>query len=134
VFLAVILAVSTAEFGGDGWESNPPRTPHSAPQNGFEDRGPAVEWRAVPSAAVQPLEHRSSEIVRPHPPRSADLAVILAVVDRADVPPSKPSTVHESGQPKRRFNPFNGLWPYRIVIQCEVGRWRTHRSTRGSCG
>jgi hypothetical protein len=29
----------TAEFGGDGWESNPPRTPQQRPANGFEDRG-----------------------------------------------------------------------------------------------
>src|SRR6266566_5565300 len=25
--------------GGDGWESNPPRTPQQRPANGFEDRG-----------------------------------------------------------------------------------------------
>src|SRR6266478_2760218 len=25
--------------GGDGWESNPPRTPPQRPANGFEDRG-----------------------------------------------------------------------------------------------
>src|SRR5439155_4616440 len=25
--------------GGDGWESNPPRTPHQRPADGFEDRG-----------------------------------------------------------------------------------------------
>src|SRR5438270_123283 len=30
--VAVILAVNRTGFGGDGWESNPPRTPHSAPQ------------------------------------------------------------------------------------------------------
>src|SRR5436305_120368 len=37
--VAVILAVSNAESGGDGWESNPPRTPQQRPADGFEDRG-----------------------------------------------------------------------------------------------
>src|ERR1700675_859119 len=37
--VAVILAVTTTEIGGDGWESNPPRTPQQRPANGFEDRG-----------------------------------------------------------------------------------------------
>ncbi len=37
--VAVNLAVIDAEFGGDGWESNPPRTPQQRPANGFEDRG-----------------------------------------------------------------------------------------------
>ena len=27
------------KFGGDGWESNPPRTPQQRPADGFEDRG-----------------------------------------------------------------------------------------------
>jgi hypothetical protein len=36
---AVSLAVITAKFGGDGWESNPPRTPQQRPADGFEDRG-----------------------------------------------------------------------------------------------
>src|ERR1700674_2563081 len=34
-----MLAVTVAEIGGDGWESNPPRTPQQRPANGFEDRG-----------------------------------------------------------------------------------------------
>src|SRR6266849_2401257 len=34
-----MLAVITAKTGGDGWESNPPRTPQQRPANGFEDRG-----------------------------------------------------------------------------------------------
>jgi hypothetical protein len=33
------LAVTNADVGGDGWESNPPRTPQQRPANGFEDRG-----------------------------------------------------------------------------------------------
>jgi hypothetical protein len=33
------LAVTNARFGGDGWESNPPRTPQQRPADGFEDRG-----------------------------------------------------------------------------------------------
>ena len=37
--MAVILAVTTAKTGGDGWESNPPRTPQQRPADGFEDRG-----------------------------------------------------------------------------------------------
>ena len=37
--VAVILAVIATEIGGDGWESNPPRTPQQRPANGFEDRG-----------------------------------------------------------------------------------------------
>ena len=37
--VAVILAVITSKAGGDGWESNPPRTPQQRPANGFEDRG-----------------------------------------------------------------------------------------------
>ena len=37
--VAVMLAVIDAKFGGDGWESNPPRTPQQRPANGFEDRG-----------------------------------------------------------------------------------------------
>src|SRR5438445_8541044 len=37
--LAVMLAVTAAGFGGDGWESYPPRTPQQRPANGFEDRG-----------------------------------------------------------------------------------------------
>src|SRR5438270_10624931 len=37
--VAVVLAVTTADLGGDGWESNPPRTPQQRPADGFEDRG-----------------------------------------------------------------------------------------------
>src|SRR5438876_4490040 len=37
--VAVILAVIARETGGDGWESNPPRTPQQRPADGFEDRG-----------------------------------------------------------------------------------------------
>jgi hypothetical protein len=33
------MAVRGVEIGGDGWESNPPRTPQQRPANGFEDRG-----------------------------------------------------------------------------------------------
>ncbi len=36
----VNLAVTMLRGGGDGWESNPPRTPQQRPANGFEDRGP----------------------------------------------------------------------------------------------
>ncbi len=37
--VAVNLAVTTTEFGGDGWESNPPRTLHSAPQTVLKTLG-----------------------------------------------------------------------------------------------
>src|SRR5260221_13739329 len=40
--VAVILAVTATKSGGDGWESNPPRTPQQRPANGFEDRGTSV--------------------------------------------------------------------------------------------
>jgi hypothetical protein len=33
------VAVIPPTNGGDGWESNPPRTRHRRPANGFEDRG-----------------------------------------------------------------------------------------------
>jgi hypothetical protein len=50
--VAVILAVTTAESGGDGWESSPPRTPQQRPANGFEDRGPGVRHRPSVFAVV----------------------------------------------------------------------------------
>src|SRR4029077_1012629 len=34
-----LFAVIAGETGGDGWESNPPRTPQQRPADGFEDRG-----------------------------------------------------------------------------------------------
>jgi hypothetical protein len=37
--VAVILAVITTKTGGDGWESNPPKTPQQRLSDGFEDRG-----------------------------------------------------------------------------------------------
>jgi hypothetical protein len=43
--LAVILAVIAPKIGGDGWESNPPRTPQQRPANGFEDPWGRVEFR-----------------------------------------------------------------------------------------
>ena len=42
VDVAVILAVIALRNGGDGWESNPPRTPQQRPANGFEDREASV--------------------------------------------------------------------------------------------
>jgi len=44
------LAVITAKSGGDGWESNPPRTPQQRPANGFEDRRSAIRRRPSKSA------------------------------------------------------------------------------------
>ena len=54
--VAVILAVTTAEIGGDGWESNPPRTNQQRPANGFEDPCGRVEYRTGPNG---PLTQRS---------------------------------------------------------------------------
>ncbi len=71
------------ESGGDGWESNPPRTPHSAPQTVLKTAG-------LPSTAVQggPLEfdHAASDsrIVLLRPPVSVELAVLLAVSHRQE--------------------------------------------------
>src|SRR5487761_909818 len=39
------LAVICATNGGDGCESNPPRTPQQRPANGFEDPRGRVEFR-----------------------------------------------------------------------------------------
>jgi hypothetical protein len=41
---------------GDGWESNPPRTPQQRPANGFEDPWGRVEFRTGPKG---PLTQRS---------------------------------------------------------------------------
>src|SRR5579864_8511842 len=51
--VAVTLAVMRGKFGGDGWESNPPRTRHRRPANGFEDRGPVVHNRPQPCLQVR---------------------------------------------------------------------------------
>src|ERR1700687_749181 len=55
--------------GGDGWESNPPRTPHQRPANGFEDRGPAVHNCPHAGAAVRTKE----SVVRDGPPSSIEI-------------------------------------------------------------
>jgi hypothetical protein len=49
--VAVNLAVIATPFGGDGWESNPPRAPQQRPADGFEDRGLAVHRRLLMSPA-----------------------------------------------------------------------------------
>src|SRR5712692_7350371 len=53
--------------GGDGWESNPPRTPQQRPADGFEDRGASVHNRPLASALVQP----STSAIPDRPPSSA---------------------------------------------------------------
>src|SRR2546422_2937744 len=65
--VAVILAVIAANFGGDGWESNPPRTPQQRPANGFEDRGPTVRKCPSTSDGVRSLARTFHD----HPPTSA---------------------------------------------------------------
>jgi len=54
--VAVMVAVSATKTGGDGWESNPPRTPQQRPANGFEDPWGRVEFRTGPEG---PLTQRS---------------------------------------------------------------------------
>ncbi len=51
--VAVILAVIATKSGGDGWESNPPRTPQQRPADGFEDRGASIHDHPSASAQVQ---------------------------------------------------------------------------------
>lgn len=50
-------------IGGDGWESNPPRTPQQRPANGFEDRGrhqpPNIPSAGYISARVKASERAS---------------------------------------------------------------------------
>jgi hypothetical protein len=50
--VAVFLAVIAVEIGGDGWESNPPRTPQQRPADSFEDRGPGIHRRPPACAYV----------------------------------------------------------------------------------
>ena len=73
-----MLAVTTTEIGGDGWESNPPRTPQQRPANGFEDRGLTSTTIHGGALSFDP-EQRESTIVRPRPRPTARLAVMLAV-------------------------------------------------------
>jgi hypothetical protein len=86
--VAVILAVITEKSGGDGWESNPPRTPQQRPANGFEDRGSAVRLCPLPTVEVR-REQSQSVLVRSRLPSSAGLAVFLAVRVQNQVPLSK---------------------------------------------
>src|SRR4029077_15571505 len=68
--LAVVLAVIATKSGGDGWESNPPRTPQQRPANGFEDRG-RHQPPIIPSPSslrVSPLQRSGLEILETWPP------------------------------------------------------------------
>jgi len=56
----------TLKSGGDGWESNPPRTPQQRPANGFADRGLAIRRSPSRSAAVRSGILRFQD--RPHSP------------------------------------------------------------------
>ncbi len=62
-----MLAVGEATVGGDGWESNPPRTPQQRPANGLEDRGSRVRNRLSTSTGVRFL----ARPFRGRPPSSA---------------------------------------------------------------
>jgi hypothetical protein len=86
--LAVILAVTTAKFDGDGWESNPPRTPQQRPQT-------VLKTARLGSVTVRqsPLEFdlwlADSVVDRPRPRLSIMLAVNLAVSG-----PRRPGTLN----------------------------------------
>jgi len=77
--VAVNLAVIPTKCGGDGWESNPPRTPQQRPANSFE----TAVWRPSLSADVRDrFESRAGYYanVCGRAPTFAKMAVILAVV------------------------------------------------------
>ena len=76
--LAVILAVTTAEFGGDGWESNHPGRLNSAPQTVLKtaNQASADVHHRPPNFR---LCRRDSAVVRCSPQPSVGLAVFLAV-------------------------------------------------------
>ena len=79
--VAVNLAVTSTEIGGDGWESNPPRTPHSAPQTVLKTAGhESTEVHQHPPEFNEKL--RDSTGVRCRLSLFAGLAVILAVMAR----------------------------------------------------
>jgi hypothetical protein len=50
--VAVNLAVIVRKSGGDGWESNPPRTLQQRPANGFEDRSLGIPERPLTSVPI----------------------------------------------------------------------------------
>src|SRR5213082_4153253 len=50
--------------GGDGWESNPPRTRHRRPADGFEDRG-RHQPPNIPSSRPKSDRLASASILRP---------------------------------------------------------------------
>src|SRR5579864_8434370 len=60
--VAVFFAVIRHRFGGDGWESNPPRTPQQRPADGFEDRGFGV--RQCPQPPIRDCNKASAFHVR----------------------------------------------------------------------
>ena len=75
-----ILAVMTAEIGGDGWESNPPRTNQQAPQTVLKTAGlPSRQVRSgPPEFGSAPSDFR---IVRLCVSACTESAVVLAVID-----------------------------------------------------
>src|SRR5450759_5517000 len=138
--VAVILAVTTAEIGGDGWESNPPGTPHSAPQTVLKTAGGS-------SGAVhkRPLEfiprtwHSVLFRLRAH--TYAKLAVILAVSEHPGPETSIPSVRSESlatphhavvGAVARRGLDVSAWRPYAPEIQVgKVGGQSWRGSSKG---
>src|SRR5450759_859425 len=129
-----------AEIGGDGWESNPPRTPHSAPQTVLKTAG-------GPSGAVhkRPLEFIPrtwhSVLVRLRAHTYAKLAVILAVSEHPGPETSIPSVRSESlatphhavvGAVARRGLDVSAWRPYAPEIQVgKVGGKQWRGSSRG---
>jgi len=63
IAVAVNLAVRNAVCGGDGWESNPPRTPQQCPADGFEDR--VSDSRQCPAMSTQDQGVRSWDPLPP---------------------------------------------------------------------
>ena len=65
-----MLAVVAMKSGGDGWESNPPRTPQQRPADGFEDRG-RHQPPNIPSAGKMLFGQRDANAFDPQRLRMA---------------------------------------------------------------
>src|SRR5712692_7315673 len=81
--LAVILAVIAPGSGGDGWESNPPRTPQQRPQTVLKTAGRSSVGVQTGPLRIDPARP-DSRMIRRCPPVSVTLAVFLAVVEGAN--------------------------------------------------
>ncbi len=104
-------------FGGDGWESNPLRTPYSAPQTVLKTAG------LMSSADHQRLltmdcDSRESADIHHLPPMFVSLAVILAVRTTAGfertVPNRRNGMSSRSYPSSQRINAWNGYGGRRL--------------------